>query len=296
MNSVNNKNIDQSFLLACVLVHAQFYFYEIKEKDIHQGHFLCLVTIHINKDFMALQSSSLNTRPRPRGKTFGKQLGPPPTSSSIPSSTGSVISNTITNDKGFGTDSIPSSNILSSNIHINSSSTSTSTKKKSYRQAKLFADLDEAENLALKLLTLTSSTTQCLADGTSTHIPDISSSSISSTSKKKALDQKIIKKSENGKEYLKTVQNIHKLLSPYSNLVVAYKNHAIDTNNNSDQKKNTKESSSNDDDDQTQKKRQKSNMYAARVELRLALERKNVLQEALRLERQLAMSNAIKNK
>lgn len=66
------------------------------------------------------------------------------------------------------------------------------------------------------------------------------------------------------KQYRETLEKLHGILTPHASLVVAYENHSIDQ---------TKE-----------KKKQDNNMYAARVEMRLAQERRNVLQELLRLE------------
>jgi hypothetical protein len=60
-------------------------------------------------------------------------------------------------------------------------------------------------------------------------------------------------------QYRDTLQTIHSLLSPHSKFVKAYQNHQEETD--------------------------VSNMYAARVETRLAQERRNVLDELVRLEK-----------
>lgn len=66
--------------------------------------------------------------------------------------------------------------------------------------------------------------------------------------------------SDLSKKYRDTLQNIHSLLSPHAQFVKAYQNHQ--------------------EGDETK------NMYAARVETRLAQEKRNVIQEFLRLEKQ----------
>lgn len=66
--------------------------------------------------------------------------------------------------------------------------------------------------------------------------------------------------SEISSKYRDTLQKIHSLLSPHAKFVKAYQNH--------------------------QEESEATNMYAARVETRLAQERRNVLEELLRLEKQ----------
>jgi hypothetical protein len=64
--------------------------------------------------------------------------------------------------------------------------------------------------------------------------------------------------------YRETLQKIHQTLTPHGKFVKAYQNHQVD---------------------KTQDKEGGPNMYAARVEMRLAQEKKRVLEEMLRLER-----------
>jgi hypothetical protein len=66
------------------------------------------------------------------------------------------------------------------------------------------------------------------------------------------------------KAYRETLQKIHQTLSPHGKFVQAYQNHQVD---------------------KTQDKEGGPNMYAARVEMRLAQEKQRVLEEMLRLER-----------
>jgi hypothetical protein len=174
------------------------------------------------------------------------------------------------------------------------------------RQEKLFADLDEAESLALELLDLASSTALSLAKA------------IVASSTEDSADI-FLKCEDFGDKYADKVKRIHALLSPHASLVVNYKNHAADAAKAaaaqdlqqtrsapvnqppSDLTKNTeKQAESTENMDKSNKTESSShpsrdakveepinspkNMYAARVELRLALERQSVLGEMVRLE------------
>jgi len=173
------------------------------------------------------------------------------------------------------------------------------------RQLQLLEDLDQAEELTLQLLQLAASTTQELADAT-----------LEGDEEKWKTCQK------NGVEYMQKVKQIHTLLSPHAHYVVAYKNHAVDEGtlesepSHSDEASTAKNSTSikrsasnesaiggtakkmkksqgeqsNDTEDiagasTKMKVGQAGNMYAARVEKRLAIERRNILREMLRLEK-----------
>lgn len=75
-------------------------------------------------------------------------------------------------------------------------------------------------------------------------------------------DQEAVSKTS--AEYRETLQQIHAKLTPHAHLVVPYQNHEVDG----------------------KKGEEQNNMYAARVEMRLAMERKEVLGELLRLEQE----------
>ena len=109
-------------------------------------------------------------------------------------------------------------------------------------------DLQQAEGCTWQLLTLASKTARSFSNiHHETNEDDVSQLS---------------------QQYRDTLQKIHSILSPHASLVVAYQNHVVDKQQD------------------TVHKKQNVNMYAARVELRLAQERRNVVKELLRLEQQ----------
>jgi hypothetical protein len=176
------------------------------------------------------------------------------------------------------------------------------------RQERLFADLDEAESLALELLDLASSTALSLAKA-------IVASSMEDS------EDTFLKCEDLGDKYADKVKRIHALLSPHARLVVNYKNHAVDATKAvaaqdlqqtssvpvnqppSDLTANVEKQAESTDNMEKSNKTESSslpsrdakveelinspkNMYAARVELRLAIERQNVLCEMVRLEKE----------
>lgn len=204
--------------------------------------------------------------------------------------------------------------------------------KKNERQIQFFDDLDQAENLALEVLSLASFTCKSLStltttigsrdnmdkgenDDSSTSMED-SDDSVNNmkdgdekenSNKNKNKNMSILQKKlqKNGQEYLEKVAKIHSLLLPYSDLVVPYMNHDVDIkdkNIGKNAKTNTKSAnvsdsqqfsaSSNNSNDNSDNIGDNGNLanvnaYAARVELRLAQERKQVLMESLELEQKL---------
>lgn len=163
-------------------------------------------------------------------------------------------------------------------------SQTTPKKPRIERQAQVFADLDAAKNLVLDLLTLASLTAQNLSDLT------IASEAL----RRSKLEEET---NVNGVEYLRRVKRIHKLLSSHVNLVVAYKNHGADAPPTSGSSGSAAggfqgkfgtavKGSAAGEDGTKQFPRSGSNMYAVRVEMRLALERRAVLEEMLRLQRE----------
>ena len=149
------------------------------------------------------------------------------------------------------------------------------------RQAMIFASIDEAEDLALDIIGLASSTSSALSDLTTP-----SEDGEDASSRLEALIR------SNGDEYLEKVKRVHALLTPHAGLVAAYRNHEeedmaepgaspfpVATTLTEDAgaaalKGKEDESSAH-----------HKNMYAARVEMRLAMERKKILIELLRLEK-----------
>lgn len=165
------------------------------------------------------------------------------------------------------------------------------------RQEKLFADLDEAESLALELLDLASSTALSL------------SKAILASSTEDSEDI-FLKCEEHGEKYSDKVKRIHALLSPHARLVVNYKNHAVDATKaaasqdlqqassasvNQPPNNLIEETEKHSESTENMEKRNNTvsselitspkNMYAARVELRLAIEKQSVLREMVRSEK-----------
>ena len=159
------------------------------------------------------------------------------------------------------------------------------------RQAKLFADLDEAEATVLGMIALASETASALSDLASGREAasatggggDDADTDTAAAAKKIA---ELAKK--NGEDYLDKVARVHALLSPHAEKVVAYSNHEVDT---AEASASAAAAAAAAVDDETAKseaqaREKKNNMYAAKVEMRLAIERRDVLKEFLRLEKE----------
>jgi len=171
----------------------------------------------------------------------------------------------------------------------------------------VFADLKKAESLVYDLLQTASSTADSLSKlaGASKDNGD-TGSDLYSSHERKHLSDTI---QQNGKVYFDTVKRIHSLLVPHANLVVSYKAYqdgvtnatSVATRNSTlsnsihtaPLEQNTDEVSDNSNPmpdhtkpiSDTTGSPKINNMYASRVETRLALERREVLDELLRLER-----------
>lgn len=157
------------------------------------------------------------------------------------------------------------------------------------RQAKLFADLDEAEATVLGMIALASETASALSDlasGTEAASTttgggddtDTDAAAATATAAKKIAE--LGKK--NGEDYLDKVARVHALLTPHAEKVVAYSNHEVDTAEADAAADNNEETAKS----ETEAREKKNNMYAAKVEMRLAIERRDVLKEFLRLEKE----------
>ena len=155
------------------------------------------------------------------------------------------------------------------------------------RQAKLFADLDEAEATVLGMIALASETASALSDlasgreaasTTTGGGDDTDTDAAAATAAKKIAE--LGKK--NGEDYLDKVARVHALLTPHAEKVVAYSNHEVDTAEADAAADNNEETAKS----ETEAREKKNNMYAAKVEMRLAIERRDVLKEFLRLEKE----------
>lgn len=216
------------------------------------------------------------------------------------------------------------------------------------RQASLFADLDQAESLTMEILSLASSTVSALSDAASCDADNDSTTTTaaiqtgnenenmdgSSNDSKSRLQSLMMKCDSNGTAFMAKVRKIHSLLSPHADLVVPYRNHAVDISRNNknevisavatsqklksansglnipvipkraaagDLQSPTKkqkideadklisantDSKLNDGAVNERKETRTLNMYAARMEKKLALEKRNTLKELLKIERE----------
>lgn len=123
-------------------------------------------------------------------------------------------------------------------------------KERMKQRDQVFKDLEQAEGWTWQLLTLACQTARSLSDLTADNNADIS---------------------EMSAKYRETLQKIHSILTPHAHLVVPYQNHQVDKKEQV-QQHNAEE--------------ERIDMYAARVEMRLAQERRNVLKELLRLAKE----------
>jgi len=203
------------------------------------------------------------------------------------------------------------------------------------RQASLFADLDQAESLTMEILSLASSTVSALSDAASCDADNDSTTTTaaiqtgdenknmdgSSNDSKSRLQSLMMKCDSNGTAFMAKVRSIHSLLSPHADLVVPYRNHAVDISRNKNESANSglnipvipKRAAAGDVQSPTKKQKideagkptstntdsklnngainerretRTLNMYAARMEKKLALEKRNTLKELLKIERE----------
>ena len=161
------------------------------------------------------------------------------------------------------------------------------------RQAKLFADLDEAEVTVLGMIALTSETASALSDlaigkeGASTATGGGDDADTDTAAATTAAAKKIAELGKkNGEDYLDKVARVHALLSPHAEKVVAYSNHEVDTAEADAGAESAADNNEETAKSETEAREKKNNMYAAKVEMRLAIERRDVLKEFLRLEKE----------
>lgn len=144
-------------------------------------------------------------------------------------------------------------------------------KKRMTQRDQVLKDLEKAEGWTWQLLSLASKTARSLSELDMDNVEELGQTS---------------------QQYRTTLQKIHGTLSPHASLVVAYENHGIDKKQDSvvgaDKKQDdaAKSQEEKKQEEASNEKKQDINMYAARVEMRLAHERRDVLKELLRLEQQ----------
>ena len=189
-----------------------------------------------------------------------------------------------------------------------------STRRKviSSSRNQLFQDLEEAENIVLALLHCASKVSDSLSSMTtakSRHHQQQGLKSEEDDDEDEEQSKKNIKTTQltfeelsaqvrsNGIGYLAGVTKLHELLKPHASLVKAYHNHrhhtaaisGVDNTKGQQQQQSQQQQSSSDIATLTGSnsklvKMVTSNMSAARVEQRLAIERRDILREMIRLE------------
>ena len=197
--------------------------------------------------------------------------------------------------------------------------------KRNIPKSQALVDLDHAEDIALKLLDVCASTTDqyaAMAEGNTGEgegdgdekndgaISDGKSSSMSTSSSTSNDEQhRITKIQKNGIEFREKLKKIHDLLSPHAHLVVNYSNQHQQQeggpNVNVEPSVNptpaapstSSDANANDEDKNNEEENQgkRKNMYASRLEMRLAIERRNLLRDMLKLEKERRSQNAMVN-
>jgi hypothetical protein len=192
--------------------------------------------------------------------------------------------------------------------------------KRNIPKSQTLVDLDHAEDISLKLLEICANTTDQFAamaggdmggaeptglsesadernDGSISDGKNSSMSTSSSTSNEE--QHRITKIQKNGIEFRAKLAKIHDLLSPHAHLVVNYSNleemKRIDnlSPDSSQVKTNVIVGGGVEDDakEGDSKAHKTKNMYTSRLEVRLAIERKNVLRNLLKLEKERQIQN-----
>mmetsp|Transcript_27925 Transcript_27925/g.43366 ORF Transcript_27925/g.43366 Transcript_27925/m.43366 type:complete len:292 (+) Transcript_27925:1-876(+) len=169
------------------------------------------------------------------------------------------------------------------------------------QQQKLFEDLDKAQDLVINIIDVAKKATECLAKMADSNPAHNTTSGDDAGAAQTTFDDVLPVLKKHGEEYLKSLGQVHALLAPHANKVVAYrdsrgrrkaketKTDAARTNKvkaaaggSSDEEK-TKTSLKNGDNATGTVIENHGGMYAARVEMKLAIERKNLLKDMLDL-------------
>ena len=208
---------------------------------------------------LAVNPSTPSNKFSSRGKVLGKT---PPASNQ--SASGSFHGD---NDR----DSLSN---LKHVIHEAKNAASARRQEVASKRDRVFDDLNQAENIILSLLDCASNVAKSLSDMTTAKIGGEKGNNIVDVNSLEDLAARI---RGNGVGYLAGVKKLHQLLAPHASLVKSYKNPEggdVET---------TPETNATKISDVLIKKAT-SNMYAARVEKRLAMEWSAILKEMIRLE------------
>lgn len=240
-------------------------------------------------------SSSLPNAPKstsPSNKSRGKVLGKPPSPSvsSLSAATGAA------NQADGDADSLAQ---LRTCIHDAKVAAVDRRKALASRRDRIFDDLNKAENIVLSLLDCASEVSGALSDMTTAKAKRQEKEGSSAISGEdgdgKTFEDLTVQVRSYGEGYLAGVKKLHQLLAPHASLVKSYRNHDADVAQTTvsaptHQQQSTTEGivASKSITITTIKdqivERATSNMYAAKVEKRLAVERSEILKEMIRLE------------
>ena len=156
-------------------------------------------------------------------------------------------------------------------------------KRSKLKRHEVFNDLDNAERLVMNILTIATSTSEAFSSlALNAQIMDSEENGKDETVKQNArhLQHRIRK---NGQEYLSKIKKIHDLLAPHASLVKAYGNLQEST-----EEKTTSLPSSAAVASTTEEAdgamRMDNDMYVSRLEMRFAIERRNLLRQMVCLE------------
>eukprot|EP00986_Skeletonema_menzelii_P005786 scaffold2144_cov149-Skeletonema_menzelii.AAC.6 len=239
-------------------------------------------------------SASTTTTSPSKSQTRGKFLNSPASINTSPTTT-------TTASAGINTSTVVQSNersltTLKQQIHQAKIVASTRRRAISSSRDEVFHDLEEAETIVLALLQCASETSDSLSKMTvarSRHHHLNNSEAATAGEGSITFEQLAAQVRSNGVGYLAGVTKLHQLLAPHASLVKSYRNHASTAAANNSQGETSKR---NDTTTITSDiasfhpnsgeivKLATSNMYAARVEKRLAVERREILKEMIRLE------------
>ena len=240
--------------------------------------------------FLSAPSSSPSSSAPPTPSSRGKFLNRPSGSPSSIQGAASYGSNA-----AGDVDSTDSLAAVRSHIHTSKIAAASRRKAIAAQRDRVFQDLDEAEDVVLSLLECASDVAGALSDMTTAKSKTNNAENGEDDGQKKgtaeSFEELTAKVRTNGVAYLAGVKSLHKLLAPHASLVKTYKNRnreqsATSADGEDPPSKTLSVISNPGGGMRTDKivEEATSNMYAARVKKRLAMERREILKEMIRLE------------
>lgn len=223
------------------------------------------------------KTTASSTPPSAQGSSRGKFLGKPAASPSTLQGVASCGSNA-------GDAETDARDQLS--VHIRNAKIAAVSRHKSIaaERDRVFQDLEEAENIVLSLLECASEVSGALSDMTTAkskkrHGEKGDDEEENTEYSFKDLTAKV---RCNGLGYLAGVKKLHQLLAPHASLVKSYKNHG-EVSSEGEKQPHANLAPANSVSSKIVAEAT-SNMYAARVKKRLAMERCEILREMIRFE------------